>query len=98
LHVKHFRLSAVLGAWEAEQNLLSHTVTNLQRPAGVWWSASHGMRTKDKLQVRSYSSGTPEVKRSLRALLPRPPAQRVVRAGQGQWLFVAKALLRRTRC
>jgi hypothetical protein len=27
LHVKHFRLSAVLGAWDAEQNRLSYTVT-----------------------------------------------------------------------
>ncbi len=30
LHVKHFRLNAVLRAWEAERNCLSHTVT-LQR-------------------------------------------------------------------
>jgi hypothetical protein len=27
LHVKHFRVSAVLGAREAEQNRLSYTVT-----------------------------------------------------------------------
>jgi hypothetical protein len=27
LHVKHFRLSAVLGAWEAEQNCVSYTIT-----------------------------------------------------------------------
>jgi hypothetical protein len=27
LHVKHFRLSAVLGAWEDEQNRVSYTVT-----------------------------------------------------------------------
>jgi len=27
LHVKHFRLSAVLGAWSAEHNRISYTVT-----------------------------------------------------------------------
>jgi hypothetical protein len=27
LHVKHFRLSAVLGAWQVEQNHVSYTVT-----------------------------------------------------------------------
>ena len=27
LHVKHFRLSAVLGTWEAEQNRRSYAVT-----------------------------------------------------------------------
>jgi hypothetical protein len=30
LHVKHFRLSAVLGAWRAEQNRRSYTVTPVE--------------------------------------------------------------------
>ena len=30
LHVKHFRLSAVLRAWSAEQNRLSYTVTAMR--------------------------------------------------------------------
>jgi hypothetical protein len=35
LHVKHFRLSAVLGAWDAEQNRLSYTVTGTRVSGGV---------------------------------------------------------------
>jgi hypothetical protein len=34
LHVKHFRLSAVLGAWEAEQNRDSYTVTKTRALGG----------------------------------------------------------------
>jgi len=34
LHVKRFRLSAVLGAWEAERNRLSYTVTKHGMPGG----------------------------------------------------------------
>src|SRR6266542_2306107 len=32
LHVKHFRLSAVLGAWEAERKGLSYTMTPTRVP------------------------------------------------------------------
>jgi hypothetical protein len=31
LHVKRFRLSAVLGTWEAEQNRISYTVKESRR-------------------------------------------------------------------
>jgi len=38
LHVKHFRLSAVLRAREAERKCLSYTVTETRASVGIWWA------------------------------------------------------------
>jgi hypothetical protein len=66
LHVKHFRLSAVLGVWEAEQNRVSYAVTDLQRQAG--FVGPHLTVYEPRIrQVRSYDLKTPDASRSVYA-------------------------------
>jgi hypothetical protein len=56
-HVKRFRLSAAIGAWAAEQNCVSYTVTaNEPRDPTVGLALVAGLRSRCELQGRDADS------------------------------------------